>query len=361
MNNILPKIDWVLFLSMILLTLFGIFMIYSSSIDIGEKTNFVNRQIIYFVLGLIIYFIVTLINYRILLSLSPWIYLTILLLLIVTFILGLETRGSTRWIDLGLINLQASEIAKPVLILFLSNYFIKNLPNSLKNISISFLIMIVPTFLIFKQPDLGNSIVLFLIWGGLIYIIGIRFLYILILSFFGLIAFPIGFSLLKGYQKERLLTFFNPNSDPLGSGYNVVQSIIAVGSGQLLGRGFGRGTQSHLNFLPEQQTDFIFATTAEELGFLGIFLILILFFFMLYRIINIASKSDSREGSLICYGSAIVIAVQLFINAGMNMGLLPITGITLPFVSFGGSSLISMMILLGLVNSVYLGRKKSLE
>lgn len=351
------KTDSFVFLPMVLLTLVGILMIFSSSVGDSQQATFVGRQIIYLLVGVVVYYAVSFINYRVLLNNSHWIYLAILVLLLITILLGLETRGSIRWIDLGIINLQASELAKPALILFLTRFLVKNPPKTLKNIFFSFLIMVVPTFLIFKQPDLGSAVVLLIIWLGLIYIAGMRLVHLLSIGFFGLLALPIGFSLLKGYQKERLLTFLNPNSDPLGSGYNVVQSIIAVGSGQILGRGFGRGTQSHLNFLPEQKTDFIFATTAEELGFVGIFLLLTLFSVLIFRVVNIATKAENKEGALICYGTAIVIAVQLFINAGMNMGILPITGITLPFVSYGGSSIISMAILLGLVNSVSVTRK----
>ena len=360
MLKLFLKTDHISFFSMVLLTILGIFMIFSSSVGEGQKATFVNRQILYLIFAIGVFLSVSLINYKILLNNSHWLYLGTVVLLLVTIILGLETRGSTRWIDLGIINLQASEIAKPVLVLFLTKFLVKNSPKIPKNILLSFLIMIVPTFMIFKQPDLGSAVVLFLIWVGLIYVAGLRFSHFFLLGTAGLILLPIGFSFLKNYQKERLLTFLNPDADPLGSGYNVVQSIIAVGSGEFFGRGFGRGTQSHLNFLPEQKTDFIFATTAEELGFVGILLLLGLFTILLFRIINIATVAEKKEGALLCYGAAFVVAIQLFINAGMNMGLLPITGITLPFVSFGGSSLISMAILLGLVNSVYLSRKKQL-
>lgn len=358
MLEIIKKTDPISFFPMLLLSLLGIFMIFSTSVGEGQKTTFVDRQIIYLIVAVLIYFTVSLINYKIFLNNSHWLYLATILLLVITFILGLETRGSTRWIDLGLINLQASEIAKPVLVLFFSIFLVKNTPSNFKNLFFSFLLMALPTFLIFKQPDLGSAMVIFFFWFGLVYVSGLRLTHLFASILIGITVLPLSFSLLKQYQKDRLLTFLNPNADPLGAGYNVVQSIIAVGSGQLFGRGFGRGTQSHLNFLPEQKTDFIFATTAEELGFFGIFLLLILFSILIVRIFNIATLAEKKEATLICYGAAFIILVQLFINAGMNMGLLPITGITLPFVSFGGSSLISMAILLGLVNSVYIKRKK---
>jgi rod shape determining protein RodA len=301
--------------------------------------------------------LIILLNYRLLLNSAGVLYGGLLLLLVVTFVIGIETRGSTRWIDLGLATLQPSELAKPILVLTLTAFFLKFPPHKIRSLFFSLLIVLLPTLLVFAQPDLGSALILGLIWFGLVYLAGVKLKYFLGLIVLGLVALPLGFNLLKDYQKERLLSFLNPEADPLGTGYNLVQSIIAVGSGQLLGRGFGRGTQSHLNFLPEQKTDFIFATTAEELGFVGVVIILILFSILIYRLLVIARESESKGGALLCYGAVLVIASQLFVNAGMNMGLLPITGITLPFVSFGGSSLISMIALVALAQSVHLNKK----
>ncbi len=336
-------------------------MIYSSSIGDSDKTNYLLRQIVYLVVGLGIFYFVANTDFRVFLNLSNWLYGSLFVLLLITFIIGLESRGSVRWIDLQFFTIQASEIAKPILILFLTNFFINNPSTKIKNILLSLFFVLIPVAFVFKQPDLGSAIVLATIWLSLVYLSGIKIKDFVAFIALGLLLLPLGLTLLKAYQKERLFSFLNPEADPLGSGYNLVQSIIAVGSGQFFGKGFGRGTQSHLNFLPEQKTDFIFATTAEELGFVGVCLIIALFSILLWRILKAGNNSGSKAGSLICYSAAIVIMFQLFVNAGMNMGLLPITGITLPFVSFGGSSLISLTIIIGLVQSVILHRKQTYD
>lgn len=347
---------------MILLVSIGILMMYSTSstLDVGAGSS-VFRQFIYALVGLVFFLGIIFLNYKVILHFSFLLYLFLIFLLLITFVLGIETRGSVRWIDLKFFTLQASEVAKPILVLVLSSFFVRFSPRKWRNIGLSFLIILLPAFFIFKEPDLGSALVLIVIWLGLLYLSGLKIRDLVILCLVIVISIPLGFHFLKDYQKDRLFTFLNPTSDPLGSGYNLVQSIIAVGSGQVTGRGFGRGTQSHLNFLPEQKTDFIFATSAEELGFVGIALIIILFAILITRILRIASRAENKVGKLICYGSVIVISTQLFVNAGMNMGLVPVTGITLPFISFGGSSLISMIILLALVQSVHINNHKNLS
>lgn len=352
MKKFIFKLDWILLISVFALVGFGILMIYSASVGDSDQTNYVLRQSLYFLVGLVVLFTTINIGERTLRNFSYWLYSLVVILLTLTFILGLESRGSVRWIDFGFFTLQASEIAKPILILFLSYFFVRHSATKKRNIFISFVLSSISIGLTFLQPDLGSAFVLFVVWATIVYLAGLKWKHLLAMCLVALLVLPIGYSQLKDYQKERLTTFVNPYSDPLGSGYNIVQSIIAVGSGQLIGRGFGRGTQSHLNFLPEQKTDFIFATTAEELGFVGIGTILALFTLLIYRIIIIGNRSKEWAAQLVCYGAATVIGIQLFVNAGMNMGIVPVTGITLPFISFGGSSLISMMILIGLVLSV---------
>ena len=357
MKNLVGKLDWILLISVFALTGFGVLMIYSVSVGDTDKTNYVLRQSIYFVVGLTLLSLLALSGYKLLLSFSYWLYAGVVLLLAITFLLGLETRGSVRWIDFGFFTLQASEIAKPILILFLSGFFVSHSPRKIRNLGLSLILIALPVGLTFLQPDLGSAFVLLTIWVAVVYLAGLSWKHLLVMTLLVLVLLPVGYSSLRDYQRQRLTTFLNPYQDPLGSGYNIVQSIIAVGSGQLSGLGFGRGTQSHLNFLPEQKTDFIFATTAEELGFAGIATILGLFTVLIYRIMVIAARARDRRGQLICYGAATVIATQLFVNAGMNMGLVPVTGITLPFISFGGSSLVSMLALIVLVQSVELENK----
>lgn len=335
-------------------------MIYSTSIEAnGVDYTFVSRQTIYLLLGLLIFFIVSRIDYKLISSFSYLMYALVIALLLTTFFYGEITRGSRRWIDLGIITIQASEVAKPVIILTLSSFFSRFSPKDLKNVIVSFLIVAVPAALVFIQPDLGNAVIIMSLWAVLVFGAGVKILHAASLVFIALVLLPLSWFFLEDYQKERLLTFLSPERDPHGSGYNLVQSIIAVGSGGLKGRGFGRGTQSHLNFLPEQKTDFIFATTAEELGFFGVSIILGAFGFIIYRTLVAVNKAADIQGSIISLGVAAMIAIHLFINIGMNIGIFPVTGITLPLISFGGSSLISVMFSLGLVNSVSSFSKKS--
>src|SRR3989344_2065079 len=354
--------DWILLLTTVFSASIGVLMIYSASIEAdGVDLTFVNRQIAFLITGIILYLVIAKIDYRFMARISIFLYFFVIMLLILTFFLGQEVRGSVRWIDLKIITIQASEIAKPVLILTLANFFSRYPVQKLRNILLSFVITLLPAGLIFFQPDLGSTIIIIGLWIILIFAAGIRVSHIILLiGFFSLIT-PFLWTLLQDYQKERLFSFVNPQKDPLGSGYNLVQSIIAVGSGGLTGRGFGRGTQSQLNFLPEQKTDFIFATLAEELGFLGFSLVIGSFVLIIYRISLVFNRVKDILGSLISLGVASLIIIHIFINIGMNIGIFPVTGITLPFLSFGGSSLLSFMIALGLVNSVsiYSTRRKS--
>lgn len=360
MMNFFKGVDWILFFATLFLASLGILMIYSTSIEAeGVDYSFVARQSSYLILGIIIFFITTKIDYRLLAQFSFLFYMIVVILLLVTFFVGETTRGSVRWIDFNFITIQASEIAKPVVILTLATFFSKYSPNNLRNVAASLLIIAVPAFLIFLQPDLGNTLVLLGLWVIMIFAAGIKLILVALFAIISITILPFVWFLLKDYQKERLTSFLNQQEDPLGSGYNLVQSIIAVGSGGLTGRGFGRGTQSHLNFLPEQKTDFIFATTAEELGFLGVSLVLGSIALIVYRIVVIFNRCSDNIGSLVALGIGSMIVIHAFINVGMNIGLFPVTGITLPLLSFGGSSLLSVMIGLGLVNSVAVHTKRT--
>lgn len=278
-------------------------------------------------------------------------YFIIVFLLLITLLLGFETRGSIRWIPLGLFNLQPSEFAKPVLILTMSYFWSRNKP-TWKNIILSFAIIAPICLFIFKQPDLGTTLTVLFIWLCILFASQIEFWKMFSLGFLTFISVPFIWNLLQDYQKRRILSFLNPAIDPQGIGFHVIQSTIAVGSGEFWGRGLGRGTQSRLQFLPEFRTDFIFAFIAEELGFIGSMIILGLFAFILLLLIRILFKSGDRFGELIIVGVFAMMFFQIFINIGMNIGLLPITGITLPLLSYGGSSMITTLISLGLVSSI---------
>ncbi len=348
----LSSINWPVSLCSLLLLSIGILVIYSSSKELAIQ------QAIFASLGLIIYLFISQFDYRSTINLIlPFYVLSIVLLIIVLF-LGIETRGVLRWIPLGIINIQPSEFAKPALILMLSKFWSKNSP-SLTNILKSLLWTAPIALFIFKQPDLGSTLTILAIWVVLLFASGISIRNMLIIALLVAIAGPLSWFTLASYQKQRIVGFLAPGSDPLGNGYNLIQSQIAVGSGQLIGRGLGRGTQSRLQFLPEFRTDFIFAAIAEELGFIGSFIILSIYLTLLTFCLKIGAEAFDRFGFLIACGVSAMLCFQVLINVGMNIGILPITGITLPLISYGGSSLIATLLSLGFVASVAKIRRKS--
>lgn len=342
-RSILP--DLFITIPTLLLLSLGVLVIYTSD------TKLAVQQLIVALIGLVLYWLISLVNHEFFYQHIKYIYFFIFLLLIVVFLLGIETRGSVRWIPLGPLKLQPSEFAKPVLIILLANFWSKNLP-TWRNIFKSLLWVLPPTFLVFQQPDLGTTLVLMTIWIVMLIGANISLKKISLLSLGSFFLAPLVWSLLKEYQRVRILSFLYPQKDPLGLGYNVIQSTIAVGSGQLFGRGLGRGTQSRLQFLPEFRTDFIFASIAEEFGFLGSLILLGLYAVLLLRIFKIANNNSSRSGSLLTIGVIGMLFVQIVVNIGMNIGVMPVTGITLPLISYGGSSLLATLICLGLVTSV---------
>lgn len=350
MLKFLDKIDFLLLIPALLLSSLGLLMIYSISFE--SDPSFFIRQLSYVVFSVIVFFFIGLIDFK---SISPFSYLLfflLLLLLTLTFFFGIEVRGSTRWIDLGFITVQGSEIAKPILLLTLAHFMSRNSPGHLKFFIFSALIASIPVFLVATQPDLSNAVILLSAWVFAVFVSGGNLLYLALFALLSAMSVPLVWNfILKGYQQTRILTFFNPNIDPLGSSYNLVQALIALGSGEFFGRGLGRGTQLHLDFLPEGRTDFIFAAAGEELGFVGISLILVIFAFLIYRLLQKGREVKNIEGSIFIFSTAFILTVQFFINAGMNMGIFPISGVTLPFVSFGGSSIVVSFVLLGLVQS----------
>ena len=350
MAKFFGRIDLLLLLPAILLSALGLMLIYSTSFE--SDPSFFVRQAGYLVFAIVTFIILSQLDFKSLSYLSPFVYAFVILLLIFTFIVGIEVRGSVRWVDLGFVTIQGAELAKPVIVLFLAYFFIRFPTTNFRNFLIAIILIVIPIVIIAKQPDLSNSLVLFSTWLVMIFISGVNLVYLLMGAGVVLIAVPFVWNLfLKTYQKNRLLAFLNPSIDPQGVSYNIVQALIALGSGQLTGKGLGRGTQSHLNFLPEGRTDFIFSVAGEELGFVGVALIILIFAFLIYRIIKMAARSINKETKLFIYGAAFILAIQFFINAAMNMGIFPVSGVTLPFISFGGSSIVSMFILLGLVQA----------
>ncbi len=340
--SLLP--DVVITVSIIFIICLSILVLYSSDPELALQ------QAVFASFGLIIYLFLTMINFEYLGRFFYPSYLIIIGLLVLTYLIGLETRGSLRWIPLGVFQFQPSELAKPMIALVLA-YFWQTRLTSWRNLFLSLLIILPSLFLIFQQPDLGTSLTILALWFfGLI---GANLSNFKLVSLIGLgvVMVPILNLFLHDYQKTRLLNFLSPTQDPLGAGYNVIQSTIAVGSGGILGRGLGHGTQSRLRFLPEFRTDFMFASVAEEFGLLGGALILVLYGLIIYRSLLVLCKIKSRFYQVLVFSSVGLIFFQVTVNIGMNIGIMPVTGITLPLLSYGGSSLISTLILLSFISS----------
>jgi rod shape determining protein RodA len=321
----------------------------------------VQQQAIAFGLGFLIYLYLASQEAGVYKTFAPFGYLFALLLLLATFVLGASVRGAVRWIPIGTFQLQAGEFAKPFLILAFAYFIDRFPPRSLKNIGINLLFFVIPVFLIFKQPDLGTALIVSTIWTAQIFVAGLPFWLIASGSIFGLIFGESLPHFLHDYQLKRLETFIDPFRDPLGDGYNVIQSIVAVGSGGIFGKGLGHGTQSHLSFLPERHTDFIFASLTEELGLVGAITVIMILGSLLYRLLTLATHTRDSVARTIYIGIFSYLAFQTFINVGMNIGLAPVTGVTLPLISYGGSSVIATALTLGIAASlVRTGRRQTL-
>jgi len=346
------KFDFYPLLPIIFLLGFGIATIVSVS-----PANLLNH-LIYIILGFSFFLFFSFFDLEVLFSISPLIYFFSIAFLALPFLVGTVTRGSIRWIPLGGFTIQPSEIVKPFLAILAAWFWSREefkLKNFLKFIWLSLPILA----LIFLQPDLGSTLVVLSIFLGTIIVGGIKFKQAMLIVLAVLLGFPLFWFSLRDYQRMRIVHFTNPYIDPLGEGYNLIQAKITVGSGGLLGRGLGRGTQSHLAFLPERHTDFVFASLAEELGFLGSSLVLFCYLLLFLRLLKIASLSKERSLFLLATGLFFGLVFQTAINIGMNIGLLPIAGVTLPLISYGGSSLLSTMISLGILEGI--SRQRSRE
>jgi len=358
---------WLLLIPLFLAGL-GIAVIYSITLT-SAGAGLALRQLVSLIIGLGIYFFFAFIDYRAIRSWSWLFYVLTLFSLLAVKIFGQTTFGSQRWIDFGFFQFQPSELAKLAIIVILANLFTNRLRRiHPRRLLMSFILILIPVVMVLSQPDLGSAIVLTL--TGLVVIASaglskkqwlVFFLLALLVLFFGVLSWnsvgPFS-SVIKDYQRERVETFLNPDQDPTGAGYNVLQAVIAVGSGGISGKGLGFGSQSQLNFLPVAHTDFIFASIAESWGFLGSVFILILYGLLIGRIINAATIAKDDFSMLLCAGIAAMLFIQLIINVGMNLQLLPVTGITLPLISFGGSSMLTVMAALGIVQSVVVRYKR---
>lgn len=355
-NNIFGNFDRALLISVILLVCLGLIAIYSIAIS-KEAADyiFLKKQLIAFFIGIVMLVFFAFIDYQNFKRYGLMFYGSVMLLLVLVLFFGTTIRGTTGWFSYFGFNFQPAELAKIALVAVLAWYFSKYLRESFKFsfIAFSFLLTLIIALPVVLQPDLGSASILFGTWFLMMLFTRIKkshlVIILVILTILGLIAW--GF-VLEDYQKERILVFVNPNTDPLGKGYNVAQSIIAIGAGKFFGSGLGFGSQSQLKFLPEARTDFVLAVIGEELGLIGISLILLFWLLFFYRMMLIAKKARDDFGAFLVIGIISIFFIQFFINIGMNVGIMPVTGITLPFLSYGGSSLIISLLMVGIAESV---------
>ncbi len=352
--------DWLLVLAPVIITSIGIVMIYNTtSITPGLDTSdllhdITFRQIVYAVFGVVVIFSLSALDYHIYAALRWPIYAGIVALLAVVLAIGQITHGAQRWIDLSFFQLQPSELSKLALVLVLAKFLADHEReiSHWRTLLISLGLIGLPMGLVYFEPDLGTTLILGFIWLMMLMAAGLDWKYIALLVLVSIILLPLIWLTLQPYQRDRVLTFLNPNADPTGSGYNLIQARIAIGSGGIWGRGVGFGTQSQLRFLRIRHTDFIFSVIGEELGLWGGIFFFAVFAFIILRLLRAAMIAHSTYGRLIAVGFAAALFFQSFVNLGMNLGLMPVTGIPLPFVSSGGSSLITFMMMVGIVESI---------
>ena len=351
------KFDWILFFAALLLLCVGLLTLYSLSSSGGE--DYFVKQAIFVALGLGVMFFTATLDYHHVAKYSTALYFITVILLFLVLFFGTTVRGTVGWFSFSVFQIQPVEIAKVTLIIFLASFISKKRSelSEWTRLVASLILSTVLIFFVLKQPDLGSSLVLAAIWVGMILASGLRFKHLFVLLLLGAMLVTGGWLTLANYQKERINSFIHPEADPKGSGYNVLQAIVAVGSGGITGKGVGHGSQSQLNFLPESHTDFIFAVIAEELGLSGAFFVIVLYFVLLYRIQRIGNTASDNFGYLVAVGVLVMLFFQIMVNIGMNVGLLPVTGLPAPLLSYGGSSLISVCVALGLLISIYRRRK----
>src|SRR3989338_316369 len=343
----------------VLIFLIGIFSIYSASFKSSQSFDetLAVRQILWMGIGVLLVFLIVRVDYFRLEDLAWPVYIVTVIMLVA--VLFMPTRlGAHRWILVGGFNIQPSELAKLAVILVLSRFFMNYRPEAVSGAKrcVPFVVVAVPFFLILKEPDLGTGLTLIPILFAMLYLWGFRTKHLIMLLVLGAAAAPFLFSFLKEYQKARLLVFLNPNMDPLGAGYTIIQSKIAIGSGGLLGKGFMEGTQNQLNFLPERHTDFIFAVIGEEGGFVVSILLFALFWVIIKKGYVISGQTPDKFGSQLACGISTMLAVQSLVNLGMTMGFLPVVGMPLPLVSYGGSSVIITMLAIGILLNIKMRR-----
>lgn len=361
----LRRLDWFLLTSVVMLACLGILVLYSTSLTtdggVGSSGDLGNfwKQVIFAGLGLALSVALAAFNYRQLSALSKALYVLSAVLLLSVLLFGRTVRGTTGWFGIGGFGIQPVEIVKILLIVYLARFFSDHArdPGKTRHVVWSGAAMALPLALVAMQPDLGSTLLLMGTWFCLLLMAGMKRSHLLLMVLLVAVSTAAAWALvLKPYQKDRIAVFWDPGRDPLGRGYNVTQSIIAIGSGGFLGKGLGFGSQSQLRFLPERQTDFIFAVIAEELGFLGVMVMCGLFLLLFFRIWRVALAAEDDFSMYLALGIMFSIAIEVAVNIGGNLRLLPVTGVTLPFVSYGGSSILSKFLAVGIIQSIAVRR-----
>lgn len=355
-RRIFQHFDGMLLTLVLAICAMGILNIYSTGFSAPDgQSPFYLKQLQWIIIGLFLTVLIFFVDYRVIAQYAYVIYGVTITFLILVLVVGYSSHGAQRWIGGGFFVFQPSEMMKVVIILTLARYFDDHRshePYKLHELFVPFLIVAVPFALILKQPDLGTALMLMIIFASIIFFMGVDRKSLLFSFVSGLIAMPIGWLFLKDYQRERLITFLNPERDPLGSGYHIIQSKIAIGSGKILGKGFLSGSQTQLKFLPEQRTDFVFSVFAEEWGFIGGMILITMFTVFIFWGLKIALQARDLLGTILAFGITALIAWEVFINIGMVLGILPVVGIPLPFFSYGGSAMLSLMVAVGLLINV---------
>ncbi|MGP1930622.1 MAG: peptidoglycan glycosyltransferase MrdB [Arsenophonus sp. ET-YP4-MAG3] len=349
-------IDIPILLILFILTIYGIMIMWSAS---GQNIEMMEHKLIQITIGYIIMIVMAQISPRIYENLAPYLYIFCIILLIFVDIFGQISKGAQRWLDLGFIRFQPSEIAKISVPLMVARFVNRDLcPPTLKNTLFALILILFPSLLVAIQPDLGTSILITTSGLFILFLAGIKWKYITI-AIIGMSLFiPIlWFFLMHDYQRDRIMMLLDPKIDPLGAGYHIIQSKIAIGSGGLFGKGWLNGTQSQLEFLPERHTDFIFAVLAEEFGLIGVIILLLLYLLLIIRGLIIATNAQTTFGRVIVGGLMLILFIYIFVNISMVSGILPVVGIPLPIVSYGGSALIVLMAGFGIIMSIHTHRK----
>ena len=357
------KLKFFDFLILAIVLLIGLISLFTlSSLDFNDN-NIVQKHFIRFLFSFFIFILVSLINIKTWYRFSYIFYVFVILLLIFVDFYGLVGKGAKRWLDLGFFNLQPSELMKIAVIMALGRYYqyIKTEEiDHIKNIVIPIIIILIPFVLVIKQPDLGTALFILLVAISILWLAGLNLKIFTFGTISILLLAPLSIAFLKPYQKQRILTFLNPENDPTGAGYHIIQSKIAIGSGGFLGQGYKEGSQSNLSFLPEPHTDFIFTAFAEQFGFFGSIILLGLFIFLILRIDYVSKLSRSTFGRLICFGVSFNFFVYIAINIGMVTGLLPVVGVPIPIMSYGGTAMLTSMFALGLVVSTKIHKDENI-